>query len=105
MKKGPLFFLLLFPVFLQAQSSLTDSLAGILKTAVSDSVKFGIYNTLIRKTVGADPDKALAFANEYLEFAQSKSNKKEEGQALNNIGICYRYKGEYGNALDYYRQA
>ncbi|MEW6467949.1 MAG: tetratricopeptide repeat protein [Bacteroidota bacterium] len=105
MRKSAFTIILFFSLFPFIRAGTVDSLLGVLKGAKSDSVKFALYNTIVRKLVGSDPDKAMQLSKEQLQLARDRSNKKEEGQALNNIGICYRYKGQYAQAVSYYRQA
>ncbi len=50
------------------------------------------------------PDSAIYFANLQYNLAESVGNKNFMASALNNLGVCYRFKGDFFKSIDYHQK-
>lgn len=89
------------PYLLYAQ---LDSLKMALQESNGEN-KVNILNELYRETRNGEPEKALGYAQEALKLATEIDYKRGAANALNNIGVYHRYKGNYELAIDYYVRA
>jgi two-component system, NarL family, sensor histidine kinase UhpB len=100
------------------ESPLADSLQRNLRGLRAEKLNAGkqmsyLFDTSIVKTLGRlageywnhDPDKALAYATEMLELAKKIGYKRGIGNAYNNLGIIYWYKGDHVRELEYLNEA
>ena len=65
---------------------------------------FRLYNLAFDQLV-VDPDTALSYANQYLEFSKAINDSSEIATALDLIGTVYYYQNHLEKALEYHYQA
>ncbi len=88
-----------------AQSA-ADSLWAVWRDAgQADTVRLGSVQRLAYLFVHNNPDSARSLAQLQLDFAREKKLPGWEARALNSIGLCYRFQGEYDRAFQYYEQS
>jgi serine phosphatase RsbU (regulator of sigma subunit)/lipopolysaccharide biosynthesis regulator YciM len=96
-----LFFVsLLLPFLVLAQSSRIDSLKAKNKSA-NDSE---LLNKISDAYIGLNPDSAEAYAYKALELARKQKNKKQEVEALKNLGMAISRKGEDDEAIKIFQE-
>lgn len=100
---GYIFTVVFTCLFLQlpAQNqAVIDSLQQRLHSETNDSSKVLILNTLCKYHTFADADKALCYAEEAYQIADSIENNYLKGFTLNNFGIAFYSKGDYVKATE-----
>jgi len=97
-----IFLLIQNPVLLADNGS--DSISMLL-ASVNKEEKIKTLNDLAFKFRVKQPEKTVEFANQALQLAHSLGNLKGERVALSNLGMGYRYQGDYNEALKYQQQA
>ncbi|MBI3512155.1 MAG: tetratricopeptide repeat protein, partial [Bacteroidetes bacterium] len=80
----------------------TDSLIALLKTLPGDTNKVNALNALCWQMKNGDPDTALVVGNDALNLAVKLKWENGQADALGNIGVCYRNKGDHPKSLDYF---
>jgi two-component system, NarL family, sensor histidine kinase UhpB len=114
-------FLILFCCFMKSSgqdSPVADSLQRSLRGLRAEKMNAGeqmsyLFDTAIVKTLGRlageywnhDVEKALTFATEMLKLAKKIGYKRGIGNAYNNLGIIYWYKGDHARELEYLNEA
>ncbi len=101
--KRLLLALLLFPLLSNAQVNI-DSLKGIWDDASqADTTRLEAIKLISRKGyLFTQPDSAFYFAQEMLEFAETKKELKYIGAALNIQGISFAIRGNYDTAVIFF---
>jgi class 3 adenylate cyclase len=81
---------------LQAQKFNSDSLWAIWNNPRQvDTNRVNALHSIIYNEYAADkPDSGIYLAQLELDFARKIKNLRKEGMALNNLGLCYRSKGD-----------
>ena len=79
----------------------TDSLEAILQT-VSGNKRIEMLNKLAKAHSETSPEKAIEYGKQALELSIKKKKKKEEVNALTNMGDIYQSLFNYDEALEYY---
>jgi PAS domain S-box-containing protein len=100
-------FVFLF-LLIQNPDSLADDDSdsiSILLASVNKEEKLETLNSLAFKFRVKQPEKTVELANQALQLAHSLGNLKGERVALSNLGMGYRYQGDYNEALKYQQQA
>ncbi|MDW3191117.1 MAG: tetratricopeptide repeat protein [Cytophagales bacterium] len=99
-------FLLVVSIGAQAQMDL-DSLMTIWNnTNAQDAVRSKAFFQYIQDGwMRRDPNTAFVFAEQYLEFAESKGLDKAKANALHLMGNAQRLKSKFKTALEYYQQS
>ncbi|MBN1338090.1 MAG: tetratricopeptide repeat protein [Bacteroidales bacterium] len=87
-----------------APTSETDSLLALLPHA-KDEHRLEILNRLAFVYRVIDPEKTIQYASEALEQAKIAANLKYQQEAMSNLGLGYRYLGEYNTSLSYQQEA
>ncbi len=82
----------------------SDSIS-ILLASVNKEEKLKTLNSLAFKFRVKQPEKTVEYANQALQLAHSLGDLKGERVALSNLGMGYRYLGDYNEALKYQQQA
>ncbi|MFA0961625.1 tetratricopeptide repeat protein [Roseivirga sp. BDSF3-8] len=85
--------LMLVGQFLQVKGQV-DSLYSILHSS-DDEAKVEAYLALTEYFRNVNTDSALLYARKALDLAVSSNKKGKEIEALYNLGLIYRYKGDY----------
>jgi two-component system, NarL family, sensor histidine kinase UhpB len=94
--------------------SLQRSLLGLRAEKMNTGQQMSyLFDTSIVKTLGRlareywnhDAEKALAYATEMLELAKKIGYKRGIGNAYNNLGVIYWYKGDHVRELEYLNEA
>ncbi len=67
-----------------------------------DAERAEIYNKLIWKLRNTDPDAAIAFGQDAVKNAKRYHKYKELSKAYSFLGVAYRNKGDFTQALEYY---
>lgn len=82
-----------------------DSLLKLLKVAKEDTAKVNtlLFLSSIYRT--SDSDKAMDYANQSFNLAQTLSSKKHIAKTLNNIALLFRNKGKYDTAIYLYKKS
>jgi len=70
-----------------------------------DSSEVIRLNNLFKKQRTQQPVNAYLHAKKALELAQLLNYAKGKANALNNLGVYHRQKGDYDQALEFYQQA
>ncbi|MDG2228385.1 MAG: tetratricopeptide repeat protein [Flavobacteriales bacterium] len=104
--KELLYILLLLPGLTNAQTNL-DSLWNIWNdSAQADTSKLKAMKEISWDGyLFADPDSAFYFAQLQLDFAKEKGQKKYIANALNTQGVSFAIKGDYKEAIEYYKKS
>ena len=97
-----IFLILWNPVCFADEGS--DSI-NILLASVNKEDKLKTLNDLAFKLRVKQPEKTVELANQALQLAHSLGDLKGERTALSNLGMGYRYQGNYNEALKYQQQA
>lgn len=100
--------LLLFFSFtapLSPQQSYPDSLQAIINQAENDSIKAHLYFSLSKHYYTFDQDSAIYFANKSIEISEKSGLKKNQGNALNILGVSNLIKSDYEEALKAHYEA
>ncbi|TXK24681.1 sensor histidine kinase [Pontibacter qinzhouensis] len=97
-----LFFLLLLPLSVFGQASLTDSLFTQLSEAKSDSHKVELHYQLGRHYFLSDVKKGFYHAKSARVISSRIGYKAGEAKSLNLLGYAQVILGEYDKALSYY---
>lgn len=97
-------FLLTILIFvstsIHSQSSYkADSLEHSLLEQKSDSSLYKLYAALFKELRSFNPTKALSITKKHLQLAQLHQNKKEQGNAYNNMGSVNYNLGNYNEGL------
>jgi len=95
---------LLIPSVTTYANSEIDSLENLLpKVSVEEKIK--ILNSLAYKYRVKNPEKTLEYASQALHLAESVKDLLGKHSALSNLGLGYRYLGNYNDALIYQQKA
>ena len=97
--------LLLIPVFINAQSSVSDSLRQALQKAPNDSTRDLVYDKLLSYYLFNNLDSALYFADKMVLISQKNNQKLAEAGALNFKGLVLTRLGQYASALQCFLQS
>ena len=101
-----LFIVLLNPGELAAQNKVLDSLWKIYNNkAEADTSRVKAIYEIAMSYRDSNPDTAILLAEQQLKFANTLPADKRKiwtGRALSTIGISFRNKGNYSEALNYY---
>jgi tetratricopeptide (TPR) repeat protein len=84
----------------QAQKSKIDSLQHVLKTAKEDTTKINTLNQIAMRFRNSNPDTAICFARQALEFSERIKFKKGIAEAYLWMGTAYSNMGKYSEALN-----
>ncbi|MFH1321062.1 MAG: tetratricopeptide repeat protein [Bacteroidota bacterium] len=84
------------------QSTKADSLETALKTVGDDTARVKILNELSREYQNIDPEKALEYARQGMDFAERSDFKKGMATCLNTLGDIYNDQFNYDKAIDCY---
>jgi signal transduction histidine kinase/cytochrome c-type biogenesis protein CcmH/NrfG len=83
--------------------SITDSLQTALKTAAADTQKVNIlYELAVRQD---EPETKQKYAEELLKLSEKLSYTKGVAWGYNLLGAASRSKGNFGDALGYYKKS
>jgi signal transduction histidine kinase len=87
-----------------SQSAVPDSLKSILQSS-PNSEKIIVYQTIITGLWRNNPDSALVYAREAIEFAEKLNDIRARAIAIRLYGGAYFYLGKYDSVLIYTKQA
>lgn len=99
----PLLLLVIFSYKAFAQGKI-DSLR-IEAEQAKEQLKPDIYNSIARLYWYRSFDSSIYYANKAYNLAQKHELPIEEAKALNNLGVAYDLRGEYGKSLNHYFKA
>ena len=104
--KSKIYLILTF-LFTQVSFAQKDSLFAVWNdSTVPDSSRIDALEEAIWSYyLFSEPDSALYFTNQIIEFSESKNQIKEIGVGHNLKGNCYFIQSEWGQAIDHYNQA
>ena len=109
MKTKPLLIILIIVAGIAkeslAQNRTIDSLQTILKTAIEDTNKVNILNTLAWELKSNSPDTSIILSTQALKLAEKIKWQLGIGEAHNNLGWFNFLRGDYGHALEHYSQS
>ncbi len=71
----------------------------------SDEERAVLLNDLAFSCVASQPERAIAYAEQLLELARRLERPLVEANALDDIGLAHRYRGEYEQALRFALEA
>ncbi len=91
--------------FLQAQNTRIDSLKNLLASASSPTQKIELLNRLTSESWDYDFEKSLGFAKEAYALSKELDWMRGKAYSLTSMGLYHFFKGNYPEALMYYRQA
>ncbi len=97
------FYLLSLPVF--AQQNKIDSLEKQLVLASPDTQRVHLLNQLSFALYSKNPEKSKDYADEALYLAEKLNFKRGTAETYKNIGLYFRQKGEFVQALNYLTEA
>lgn len=103
MKKNTLLlFFLVFSCNLFAINS--PQIDSLIKKLIytEDSLKAGILCELSWEVRNSEPEKAIDFGQEAIQFAETYKNYEALVKAHGFIGVAYRILGNYSEAMDYF---
>ncbi len=89
---------------LQAKNKV-DSLLTRLQQSIHDTDRINTLNELAWSLKYFNPDTAILLCNQALELARKTDWKKGQSTAYRNLGVFNHLKGDYSNALSFYRRA
>lgn len=107
MKKAgfPMFVFFLLTVVLTAQADV-DSLWQVWEnTKLPDTVRLDALQAMANRYANSNPDSARMMAEKQLAFAREKNLPLWEGQALNSIGLSWRFQSDFEKALRHYERS
>ncbi|MDN4164313.1 tetratricopeptide repeat protein [Cytophagales bacterium LB-30] len=102
--KKPIVLILVLCVSTFSAWAQTDSLFNVLEEAENE-VRVNVLNELYKELRNAQPEKALSYAQEALQLAEKIDYPRGQANALNNLGVYHRNRGNYELAIDYYVRA
>lgn len=85
--------------------SYIDSVNNKLTMPMADTAKVNLLNKIAYDLVFIDHDKILEYAYLALELSEEINYSEGIANAFNNMGIYYREKGIYNEAIDYFFNA
>lgn len=92
-------YLLSLPII--AQQAKIDSLESLLARATLDSNRVHLLNKLSFALYSKNPEKSKDYADEALFLSEKLNFKIGTGEAHKNIGLYFRQKGDFVQALNY----
>ena len=95
-------YLVLASVSGLAQNSTIDSLKAVVDTSTDDSLKVDNLITLSQRVSNSDRQKAINYAVQARDLADSVGYKFGLANALKYIGINYYALSKYQETLDYW---
>jgi tetratricopeptide (TPR) repeat protein/two-component sensor histidine kinase len=96
----------LLPVCCAAQQKEIDSLLIVLKNhPAEDTTRLRLLGDISYDYYQLNPDEGLLYAKQLTAIAKKINNKSWEAMGYARQGLNHAEKGEYGPALDYYKQA
>ncbi|TND02858.1 MAG: protein serine/threonine phosphatase [Bacteroidetes bacterium] len=99
----PVFFFFAFSAAAQAQQSLTDSLIGLYRAAVADSVKVKLLDDIASGYIASrECDLARAWSDTLLQFSEKTENVHGIARSNNIKGNSFLYQNNYSRALPFY---
>ncbi len=104
-KRSILFFLLCITLQVKAQFPEADSLRGLLPTAVSDSQRVDIMNSLSKSLFSDRPDSSVKISERSKFLAEKIKYRAGLALALKQMGIGYYLQGNYAEAVKTWSQA
>ncbi|MCZ6521231.1 MAG: tetratricopeptide repeat protein [Bacteroidetes bacterium] len=78
-----------------------DSLENLLKNS-QGTMKVDVWNELFRQYFNNHPVFAMAYTDSALQFALQLEYKKGIATSYNNMGVVYRIRGQFEEALNFY---
>lgn len=81
-----------------------DSLEAILDGSQGKE-RVDIYNELFKAYLQSEPQRAIYYSRNGLEYAESINYPLGVSQALNNLGVAFKNQGVYDKALEFYSRA
>jgi class 3 adenylate cyclase/tetratricopeptide (TPR) repeat protein len=101
-----LILLYILPAIAQSEGSTRiDSLESLLIKANEDTNKIILLNSLSYAYYNISPEEGAGYATEGLALARKLKWKAGEAMSCNNLGINYKAKADYPQALRYYLDA
>lgn len=97
--------LIWIPVAEPQETKTIDSLLQQLEIPNNDTSRIDILNKIAGDYLYHDPDKIYVYAKKALKKSEAINYQKGIAEAFNNIGIYYRTKGIYEEAIDYFFQS
>ncbi|MCD4698790.1 MAG: tetratricopeptide repeat protein [Bacteroidales bacterium] len=82
-----------------------DSLEIVLESNISAKKNTEVLNKLAYLYRVMDPEKSLDYSNKALVLAEANNLIIEKQKALSNLGLSYKYLGDYNNSIIYQAQA
>lgn len=99
-----IYLLVLFSSVSYASNSTIDSLRALLNST-NLTFRSIVINEICNNYIYTNQDSALKYGTLGVEAAIKAGNKSNQAYALNSLGIIYKEKGDYLNALDYFIKA
>ncbi len=98
------FFFILFSISSFGQT-LEDSLLTLISNSNSDIEKISYYNSLVWNLRSNKPKKAIQYGNDAISLIQKINRPELLSKTYNYVGVVYRNKGDFTNAIMFYNQA
>ena len=96
-----LFFIFFVSGFSQNRVRI-DRTKFFLSSAKNDSAKCEMFIDLVQEFTGNNPDSALFYNNKAFDLATKLKNPKLLSRCFHSFGNIFYFKGDYGDALNYY---
>lgn len=106
MRKYLIIAFIVTPLFCLPQQKEIDSILRILKDhPAEDTVRLRLLGDISYNYYQVNPDEGLLYARQLTTLAKKTNNQSWEAMGYARQGLNHGEKGEYGPALDYYKQA
>jgi tetratricopeptide (TPR) repeat protein len=79
-----------------------DSLVSILDQDLNDTIRVNILNRIASDLLYINSEEIKDYGEQALDLSRYIGYQKGVAEALNNLGIYYRTKGSYKQAIEYY---
>jgi len=100
-----LLLLFLFPFLLFSQQKKIDSLRKVYKNkSQSDTNRMKAGHEIAWSYLNNNPDTAIGLAEQTLQFAKARNQKKHQGIAFFTLGTAYMNLGNFPKALEHYEK-
>jgi tetratricopeptide (TPR) repeat protein len=95
---------LIFPVlvYCQVTENVDSLIARLEEESLSDTARVNLLNSIAANVFYNNAEDIEPYAKEALKIAENINYPKGIAQAYNNLGIYYRSKGIYNEAIDYF---
>ncbi|MGB0523743.1 MAG: tetratricopeptide repeat-containing sensor histidine kinase [Flammeovirgaceae bacterium] len=98
-------YYLLYSIGIAAQPNDVIQQLHVQAASVNDSLRAAAFNELAWEYRRINLDSAEYFANQALDFASQKQIKTEHASSFVRKGLIAKYRGDYREAITYYKSA